>query len=318
MFQDSQEFFKGDIYDYLSQEDIYERYLGYSPDVTKSYSSPFSEDKTPSFRFYYGGNKLLYKDFSTGLHGDAVQLVVVLNNCNSYREAVQLIANNFNVIAKAPTIQRVFKEKEEKKIEVELFKKAPDSFFKYWSRFGITPNILQYFDIKPAECVWLNKRLIKTYKPDDIIIRYKINGRYKIYSPMNKQYKWLSNTKATDIFAIDKIPKTGKLLVISKAMKDIMVWAVIGTPSIAMLSEMVLVPKDIMQDLKTRYKKIIVFLDNDDAGKEASKKYYQEYQLDTYLLPDNCGAKDIGEYVESNSINELKLLLKTLKPQCYV
>lgn len=314
-FAESLEHFQGNIFDYLSPEEIYQRYLGYTPKTDQFYNSPFGKDKTPSFRFYKKGNELLFKDFSSGYGGDAIQLVRLLTN-SDYKTAINKIANNFKVKTNHILIDKPQYDTVIKVIEVNLFNKIPNSFYAYWQQFEVNPKILRYFDILPAQYVWLNDALISSYKDDKPLIRYRVNSKYKIYSPYDKAYKWLSTTKGTDIFALNKIPAKGKTLVISKSMKDILVWAVLGIPAIAMCSEKVIIQEEILNDLKKRFSRIIVFLDNDTSGLEAMEKYHKKYKLPCYCLPLDM-QKDIADYVKDNSVQDLKKLLKTLNPINY-
>lgn len=306
----------------INHNEVYFSCLGYYPSINKFYNSPFGEDKTPSMRFYIKNGKLLFKDFSSDIGGDSIDMVMNLMNL-SFKDTIKLISENQN-IQKIDSFNitknvRIYEEKPPKIIEVSLFKQIPQSFYSYWNRFEITPNILKYFDILPAKYVWFNDTLITSYKDSEPIIRYRINTKYKIYNPLgNPEYKWLSTTSNSDIFALDKLPKNGKILVISKAMKDIMCWAVLGIPSIAMCTEKAMIPENLMNELKSKFSKIIVFLDNDKHGIESMLKYHKSYNLDCYMLPVDSGYKDIADYIKDRGSKKLKQLLKTLKPINYV
>ena len=312
LFQNSLEIFKGDIFSFINPEQVYHRYLGFRPDLKSAFKSPFKEEKTPSFRFFVSSGQLFFKCFSTGNTGNVVNLVSLLFNC-SYAEAIQMIANEYKLINTQPLLQNNYIKKESK-IEVELFDTIPESFFKYWEQYEINKKILEYFNIKPAKYVWLNDKHILTYTPEKPIIRYLVNNKYKIYNPYNKDFKWLSTTKATDIFAINLIPKQGDFLVITKAMKDILCWSSIQIPAIAACSETCVISEDVINDLKNRYDKIIVFLDNDEAGVNAMKKYNDKYNLPCYMLPESSGEKDISDYIKTYGKENFQELLTTLKP----
>lgn len=318
-FQNSIEVFYGNILDYVNSEDIYHTYLGYYPKLNEFYHSPFGEDKIPSMRFFIRDGILLFNDFSSDKKGNAVNMVMYLNHCD-FKTATNIIANKLKIQNNQVFTNRIIhQEKPPKVIEVSLFKQIPQSFYSYWNQFEITLNILQYFDILPARYVWLNDVLIASYKDSEPLIRYRLNTKYKIYNPLgNPDYKWLSTTSNSDIFALNKLPKKGKILVISKAMKDIMCWAVLGIPSIAMCTEKAMIPEDLMNDLKSRFSKIIVFLDNDKHGIESMLKYHKLYNLECYMLPENSGYKDIADYIKDKGSKQLKQLLKTLKPIKYV
>ena len=316
LFGNINEEFTGEIFEHISAEEIYQRFLYYTPDIKSFYKSPFKEEKTPSFRFFVHNGSLFFKCFATGHSGNAVNLVALLHNC-SYKQAIQIIANNCKIEKRIPISSTYLPETKSAKIEVELFDIIPESFYSYWAKYSVTKKELAFFNIKPAKYVWLNDKHILTYKAEQPIIRYIINDKYKIYNPYNKNFKWLSNTKSYDVFALNKIPKQGNLLIITKAMKDILCWSLLKIPAIAMCSESCIASEDLINDLKSRYSKILVFLDNDEAGQKAMKSYYEKYNLSCFMLPLETNHKDISDYIEDHGLNKFKTLLKTLKPINY-
>jgi hypothetical protein len=310
-FNNSNELFIGDILNYVDQAEVYSRFLNYTPEENTFYSSPFSKDKNPSFRFQWYEGRLLYKCFSTNQAGNCIELVAYLERCSN-QDAIQIIANRLNIKNERCVVEKPIFAKKETKIEVIPFDYYPMSFHRYWSNFGVTKEILDLYDIKPAKQVWLNDFIVSQYKDSSPVIRYRVNGRYKIYKPLDNQYKWLSNTKQYDIFGLTQLPKKGELLIISKAMKDICCWKSLGYWSIATCSEVVLIPNDVMEDLKKRFKKIIVVLDNDEAGILTMKKYINAYSLACYYVPLSTGFKDIAEVRENTSEKYLKKLSHNL------
>lgn len=310
-FNNSNELFIGDILNYVDQAEVYSRFLNYTPEENTFYSSPFSKDKNPSFRFQWYNGNLLYKCFSTNQAGNCIELVAYIEKCSN-QEAIQKIANRLNIKNERRVFDTPNFAKKETKIEVIVHKYYPMSFYTYWMKFGVTKEILDLYDIKPAKEVWLNDFIASQYKDSSPVIRYRVNGRYKIYRPFEILYKWLSNTKQYDIFGLTQLPKEGELLIISKAMKDIACWKSLGYWSIATCSEVVLIPKDVMEDLKKRFKKIIVILDNDEAGITTMNKYISTYSLACYHVPLSTGYKDIAEVRENTSEQYLKKLIHNL------
>jgi DNA primase len=310
-FNNSNELFIGDILKYVDQAEVYSRFLNFIPEENTFYSSPFSKDKNPSFRFQWYNGKLLYKCFSTNQTGNCINLVAYLEKCSNLN-AIQIIANRLNIKNEIRQHETFNFAKKETKIEVIVHQFYPMSFYVYWNKFGVTKEILDLYDIKPAKQVWLNDFIAAQYKDSSPVIRYRVNGRYKIYKPYETLYKWLSNTKQHDIFGLTQLPKTGDLLIISKAMKDICCWKALGYWSIATCSEVVLIPLNIMEDLKLRFKKIIVILDNDEAGITTMNKYIQTYSLACYCVPLSLGYKDIAEVRENTSEKYLKKIIHNL------
>lgn len=311
-FSNSCEHFQGNIYDYISQEEIYYKCLGYYPNTKHDFNSPFSRDSTPSMRFKQEQN-LFWKCFSTNRGGDAIALVAQLNNI-SYKEAVLHIYNNFPIQKRERVaISDYSIEKKRAKIEVIIPDKIPASFYDYWDKFDVSKRTLDLYNIKPVKEVWLNDKLRAVYKDSSPVIRYLINTRYKIYQPYNKEFKWLSNTKVDDIQGFMELPEKGDLLVISKAMKDVLVWHELGYHAIALCSETTNLLPEAYNHFKGRFSNIISFLDNDRAGITTMKNYNEQYGIPFSMMPVETECKDIAEFVHLYGLEEAAKLIKNLK-----
>ncbi len=309
-FSNSYERPLGSIYDYIDDEEIYLRLLGFIPNTKTKYKSPFSQDRTPSFCFVQK-DRLLWKCFSSDFGGDAISLVAKMSGGSlNYEQAVYHVYNNYP-LTKNPNL--VVHIKKETKIEVILHDKIPSSFYDYWNSFHVTNATLDFFNIKPAKEVWINDKLGCVYTDKNPIIRYLIDPRYKIYQPFNEKYKWVSNTKNSDIQGFKELPATGDLLILSKSFKDIGVLKELSYNAISACSENTILGPEIIDHLKGRFKTIISFLDNDEPGIKAMNRYYDKYKIPFTHIPVNLEHKDIAEFAHSYGLKETQNLLTHLK-----
>jgi len=215
-------------------------------------------------------------------------------------------------------------EKEYSKIYVKVrnWKKGLD--YDYWNQYGISSTTLQKFKVFPIETYWLNSMRINCKEPS--YAYYFGNNEFKILCPYNKGTgKWCSNSRYTTIQGYNQLPETGELLIITSSLKDVMLLYELGYTAIAFQSESYLIPKDTVEELKSRFSKIILFYDNDGdfnpepgvagKGKHGAKKNSIEYDLDMIFLPDG-EQKDISdfykEFGKSNTIEIMKKLLDEL------
>jgi len=298
-----------DIYEQYDELDIYFRVLGCWPDVRTKLHSPFSKDSNPSFSFRQTSTKLLWHCFSNDLGGDAVALVAQIHNLD-YGQACQFIRNNY---PSSSNIQKTTREPSKPaKIEVVLFDKDPESFYDYWSSFCISKQTLELYNIRAAKEVWLNDKLYSVYSDKSPVIRYLINGKYKIYRPYGKSDKWISNTRLIDPQGWKQLPEKGNLLIVGKAMKDILVFHELGINAIALCSESCNIPLEMYENLSKRFKKIITFLDNDESGFRAMIKIYNSYQIEHYWVPIELECKDIAEFADNYGLEGTSELLERL------
>ena len=87
-----------------------------------------------------------------------------------------------------------------------------------------------------------------------------------------------------------------------------------GYSAIAFQSEMQNPDKNLMKDLKQRFKDIYVIYDNDydkkdNPGQTMAAKICDEFNLSNILIPNEYEAKDPSDLVKSGSLNILKYII---------
>jgi hypothetical protein len=321
------------MYDNIDQLEIYRYYLGYYPNDREFYKSPFSSDTNPSLRFKVDHSyKLIYKCFSTGKTGDCITLVKELFSNLNFQQILNKIVYDVQgnkISNKVISFQNSIKNANlditrRSEIQVILFDKEPISFLNYWKRFYIDSFLLKLYDVKAAKTVLYKKdrddineqpKPIKFYKDSDIIIRYLVNGEYKIYKPLtkNKKDKWLSTFDYRCIFGFSQLDYSLDTIIISKSSKDVLVWRLLGYNAISLPTEASRLWKEFVDYLRSKFKYVICILDNDKAGVTSMWSYKELWGIDYIVLPEGeerC--KDLAEIIETESIVYTQSLVNVL------
>lgn len=164
----------------VSEENIMEHYLGVR--VQKGlFKSPFRAEKQPSCCFYRSNKtgRLLFKDFGSDDLFDCVSVVMYKHSC-SYYHALQIIANDFNIISKKRLIKNEplikysntkLEETGDAVIQVEI-KDFDQHELNWWSKFGISAETLHKFKVFSCKNVFLNGNLFSLYKENQLIFGY--------------------------------------------------------------------------------------------------------------------------------------------------
>jgi hypothetical protein len=315
----------------LTEEQIFSYYIGGNIFNKKLFRSQLRKDKNPTCSFYRNkSNTLIYKDFATGQSLNCFGYVCELFGCD-YFKALQIIANDFNLVkndslvkTRGKIISKDYKieEKEFSKIQVEI-QDFTDYDIKWWGKYGITTDILKKYHVFSCKHVFLNDRLVSEYGQHCPIYGYygnKYQGKelWRIYYPKRKSYRFLTNWPTKKIQGYDQLPKKGKLLVITKSMKDLMVLNSLGISAIAPNSETQIPGEAILDDLKKRFKNIVVLFDNDLTGISFMNKFKKQHPEFIYTwIPRKLNAKDISDYYKCNgkekTINLIKQFILWLK-----
>jgi DNA primase len=146
---------------------------------------------------------------------------------------------------------------------------------------------------------------------------YQVFDKFQIYSPKaNRKNKFRNSTTIFDIHGLEQLPKYGRLLIITKSKKDVMVLDRLGYNAIAPCGENTPIPSSIIQNLKERFNKIIILYDNDEPGMNGAKKLANEYNLEYIYIPIDYNTmfkiKDISDYIKNYKITKTRELLKKL------
>ena len=138
------------------------------------------------------------------------------------------------------------------------------------------------------------------------------NG-FKIYRPLSKKFKWLCSPLEGNIQGFLQLPDKGKLLIITSSLKDVMLLDVMKYNAIAPHTEGGNLREDLINSLKERFKRIVMFYDNDSTGIENSKTNVLLFKLEEIFIPKEKLAKDISDfrkkYGEFETIKLLKIML---------
>lgn len=324
------------IFSRLSDQDIIEFYLNIKLQYSNLISSPFREDKNPSFGIKYNGSKFTAKDFSTNETFDCFTIVQKLYGC-SFQEALRIISNDFNLIKSSkielteidtlPRNRSITKNKKNViTIEEQPFTKVD---LEYWSLYGIDEDTIKLFNVKSCKYVWLNGSLCRIYNQKNPVFAYQYNKAYKIYCPLtnNKKTKWLFSGNQNDIegynefitnvftFAVEKYEQSClDTVVITKSLKDVMCLYKLGYQAISLQGETNPLTFELYLKLKYRgIKNIYIFLDNDKAGVDGTNKIVSSYP-DTIpiFIPEEYGVKDISDYIYQFGLTEAKHLIDSL------
>lgn len=304
-----------------TQETYLEYYLGI-PVKKGLFRSPLRDDKSPTCAFYKNvQGDIIFKDFNGSFSGNFISVVMYKYNC-SYYTALRIIANDFGYIKHS----RLTKNTKPIKISTTTFEDTGGANIQieakdfdaheldWWNQYGITKEILKKFKVYSCKTVFLNGRIFthsSFSKPIYGYYRGKTDVElWRIYFPRNRDLRFLSNWKSYMIQGSKQLPKEGDLLVITKSMKDVMCLYNMGITAIAPNSENLFLTEKQYAKLKKRFKRIVLFYDNDLPGIHNMNKFHKEYNIPCIWIPRKYKAKDISDFYKLYGYEKTKELIE--------
>lgn len=299
-------------YVFLNEEYLQARILHYYLGITKIpclVSSPFRIDNHPSFRiFTKDGVNIAFKDFSTGEHGNIIDLLAKLFR-KSYNEAAEQLEKDLPEIKKSDSAKLAFckescqirKTDDCMKVEVKI-RKWMKHDLDYWKSYGISLGTLKRAEVYPISHKIITTEQGKFTFPAEeyayVYVERKENHiTLKIYQPFSKKYKWTSQNDNSVISLWTKVPEKGEKIAICSSVKDALcLWENTGIPSIALGAEGYGISNTALTNLKDRFDDIFIILDNDKPGMKYAKNLAEKTGLRNIVLPQFPWGKDISDY----------------------
>lgn len=297
-----------DLLETLSDYDIYSYYIGKFR-VGKLYNSPLrNDDKNPSFAVFPTRNgQLLFKDHGSGVSGNAITFVKLISNSTTHRQLEKellKIAKKTDISKSAErTIHYVYKTGTRIGIVRQPF---TETDIKYWKQFEIDVDTLNMYNVFSIKYFLCNDVVKGIYSNENPMYAYKVDDKFKIYRPLASKYKkWRSNLNNENIQGMKQL-SNNNILVITKSLKDVMVLHKMNIDAISPSSETTFIPESILNDLKQRYKHILILFDRDKTGMLRAREFSNKYNLDAFFINKKYKAKDISDAVKINGFEEIK------------
>lgn len=290
-----------------NNEETYMTYYLGIPVKKGLFKSPLRSDNHVTCSFFRGkSGNLYFKDFASGKCLTFEGVVMEKYNCN-YHTALKIIAKDFGYTKDSPVkkiavkIQPKFEEEKQTFIQIEA-KEFSEPELKWWGSFGITKDILHRFKVYSCSTVFLNRNIYAQSAQHSPIYGYYFGKKenieqWRIYMPKRKEFRFIGNVSTKTIQGYKQLAKTGKLVVITKSMKDLMCLYSLGISAIAPNSETQFVSDKVLEELKQRFKYIVLLYDNDLTGVRFTNKIRKQHpELIVSMIPRSTGAKDISDY----------------------
>lgn len=292
----------------VSEYDIYAAYIG-NFKVGMIYNSPLRKDKTPSFGCFYSRKtkQLLFKDHGTGECGNVIKFVSLITGLTNYSDILNDIVNKLKITSSTHLdSSKQYIPSTETVIGV-VRQEFTDTDINYWKQFNIQVETLKKFGVSSIKYYVCNGIVKSVYKEENPMYAYKVYNHFKIYKPYADKYtKWRNNLTELDIQGYKQLPKTGDILVITKSMKDVMCLYEMGIPAISPSSESTFIPDRVLEQLKKRFKRIIILFDRDEAGVKYLRKMSQKTGLEGMLIHKKFKAKDVSDAIKANGFDKVK------------
>lgn len=318
------------IFSKITQKQVFEKYL--QVDVTellegKMFPNPLRNDSFPTCTFkvykndsYPEGYLIHFRDWADSKGLDCIGLVQkIANNC-SYFDALCLISYHFNLLSDeenkdfryvlSPDEIKNLLRKNDKGIEL-LVKRREFTLndVKYWKQFCLDIEDLED-DVHSLKAYWLNGN--RFYPPKDLGFVYTFNGAKKVYNPLADKTKGemrFIHDNAQVIQGDSKLKYDKRFMIMTSSYKDVKLLRKIQRlygldyESAATMSETTPPPRERIDFYKSKYEKVLLYYNNDEAGIKSMNAQANEFDVPIYYNPSNM-PKDLTDVAKKDGLQE--------------
>jgi len=308
---------------------------------SKLIKSPLRDDGTPTFGLFMHHTEdiVMFKDFAYE-SGDVFKFIklfaryqdgIILNSL--YGTAIYLGNKlGIDIIKNGQVndhVESVIKRREfnaQTARDIKFISRLYTKFDKeYWEQYCVPETVLKYYDVRSIKKLLDEEgRILKEFSNNTVCFAYVIYNKVKLYQPLEAvEFKWRNTCPAWYLQGW-KQRRGKKKLIITKSMKDIMVFFVILGKKydiIAPHSENYIFPDKVVDKINSLYDEVIVIFDFDRAGVNGANRLKRLYGwkakfIDTRRVLINGKYKvidkDISDLVVNKGLKQAKIQCKKM------
>lgn len=255
-------------------------------------NSPFRDnDKNASFSWYEKGNRVYYMDFGTGETGDIYGFLCKIYGIK-FKDVLVKIYDDFGLELHDQVNLRSTNSYSGSDVDIKVRVREWNIHdIEWWGKYGIDTRLLDKADIYPITHFWVSTRNYSSLiKADRLAYAYveRKEGKisFKIYQPLSKTKKWTSNTDKTTLGLWRLLPRKGNIVCVASSVKDALTLTVhTGIPAIALTGEGMGLSNTVISELRNRFDRVCIMLDNDKPGIRYAKALALKTGFENIVLP---------------------------------
>lgn len=292
-------------------------------------NSPLRQDRNASVSIFSpDGVKVFYKDFGTGEHGSIFDLLGRMWN-RTFSETITKIWDDIDKVKhnriNLNRTRRGVIHKSNSILEVRT-RQWFDYDMEYWNSYGISREWLEFGDVYPISHILITRDNITKVIPAEKLAYVYVERKdgkvsLKVYQPKSQRLKWLSKHDSSVWDLWSRLPDRGDTLFITSSRKDALcLWENTGIPSVSLQGEGYVPKEKVINQLKQKFGRVIIFFDNDYDKDENHGHIYASrlsgmFDLDMVEIPSEYKSKDPSDLFKNHGAETFRRVIKELVKQ---
>jgi hypothetical protein len=312
------------ILDRISEEELWNKY--FTVDFNRNFKSPLRNDHRETCWLFQRENGSWWMKDGNGSFCGSVFDALIAHTRLDFHSVLEKIVKELNLYGSTRIISNSDRSsnllvKQKRVIRIKS-REWEEYDIKYWESHGVTRKEADFFHIIPVSHVFMNNKvtgdleIVIASHPNNPVYAYRMDvGAFKIYIPKGGDFRFICNTDIWNGWR--QLPATGDLVVIQKSLKDIALLKRLGIPATGPQGEGFDLPEDKILDLKKRFKRVLIWYDQDwdkedNVGQRNAKKHADKYQLENIAIPIEYKLKDPTDFCKYSGFEKTEKLINTL------
>lgn len=316
----------------VTEEDIYKHYTNIEPDIKERYCNPLREDEQAGCKFYVSKNtgKLKFVDYSHRKEYDCFDIVQEMYDL-SFKQALIHIGVNMKIINIPPnerlSVKHIVNKNKVNRYNVNIIvdvRNYTQKDYNFWMQFNINKLVLRTFNVYPINNAWLDytdrEQLIYTNDIKNPGYCYYFGDKnYKLYFPFTKSNKLRKfyHVNTNILQGYKQLPITGKYVVITKSMKDVMSMYSLGIAACAPMSENIFIRDVYINALKQRFDYVFSLMDRDYTGVKMAQHLKKTYDIQPLMFTTQ-DEKDFSDNIKKYGYQYMINYVEDTKKQLFL
>jgi len=287
----------------ITQEEIMQHYFPYKINNPISYLNPFrkkgDEDVIAGCKFYYFGEKYLFRDFShPDLSGDCFKVCSMANGDCSFDESIRIISKDFNLDWKIQSFKEL-KEFAKKKAKVQIEKSVlkerylgnkftleihscplQPKHYLYWKKLGVPCRMLKEYNVLGLEKIVFKSSSYNSTRSYDGSVAFCYDegdsGKTAYIPHSPKGYRFFKTVSGSHVMGVEEVKNNllGNIadrIIVTKSKKDMLVLNSLGFFSISLQSELPNITERVKKEIELlSVDPPLIIYDGDEPGRKLS------------------------------------------------
>lgn len=294
---------------------IFQFLFPYKIDFSTKYCNPIRNDKYAGCKFFVSSNVLIFRDWSKNINYNWIKFGKEYKQMN-YGELLLYVYRGLNnqSYVKPKTVDLSSYRKTIEWIDIKSKEFSDEELldFKFFD-FQCSRELLKEAGVYSVSSLYYNNECVRErLNGVYAFLNYShtMKAQYQIYFPKKDKIDRYRSCTTDLIPQWNNIDWNCDYIIITKSNMDALIQKhILGLNAIATLNEAIILPKAVIDRL--RMFKIILLMDNDQAGRQCVIKYlnaYPEIDFGVIFVPFKYG-KDTKDVVMNNKIEDVKQII---------